>query len=83
MSRITMIQARPMPQQLHTLLHPNLPQPHLQNRVYTRGLLHSHHPPVVFYPKPTLLSEADHECHHEREQPSSFSEGETQNGIIE
>lgn len=29
------------------------------------------------------LSETDHECHHEREQTSGFSEGETQNGIRE
>ena len=30
-----------------------------------------------------LLSEPNHECHHEREQTRSLSEGETQNGVRE
>ena len=83
MSRITMIEARPMPQYLHTFLHASHPTTASTKMSIYQRILHPRHPPVIFLAPAVSLSEADHECHHEREQPSSFSEGETQNGIRE
>ena len=83
MSRITMIEARPMPQHLHTFHPANHTSSGITKMSIHQRIQHPHHPPVEHHSKPSILSEADHECHHEREQPGSFSKGETQNGIRE
>ena len=85
MSRITMIEARPMPQYLHTFHPINHPAPTTTTTKMSMHLKTSRlqHLRVCTQCLPSSLSEANHECHHEREQPCSFREGETQNGIRE
>ena len=85
MSRITMIEARPMPQYLHTFHPMNHPAPATTNMKMSMHLKipRMQHLRVCTQCLAPSLSKANHECHHEREQPCSFREGETQNGIRE
>ena len=67
MSRITMIEARPMPQYLHTFLHAIHPTTASTKK---SQILEDFAPTAsssdILAPA-ISLSEADHECHHERE----------------
>lgn len=72
-----------MPQYLHTYLHPIHP-------ISRSAKIGKYQRISAFTPSSSdilvraiSLSEADHECHHEREQPGGFSEGKTQNSIRE
>lgn len=78
-----MIQAQSMPQYLHTFLqtiHPTTASAKLS--IYQR-ISESTLSSSDILARAISLSEADHECHHEREQPGGFSEGETQNSVRE
>ena len=78
-----MIEARPTPQYLHTFLHAVHPTTASTKIEY---ILEDFAPTASsssLLAPAISLSEADHECHHEREQPGSFSEGKPQNGIRE
>lgn len=78
-----MIEARPMPQYLHTFHPVNHPATTTTKMSMHLKIPQLQHLRVCTQCLPSSLSEADHECHHEREQSSSFREGETQNGIRE
>ena len=54
MSRITMIEARPMPQYLHTF-HPTNHTPSATTKMSIhQRIRHPHHPPVIHQSKPSL-----------------------------
>ena len=78
-----MIQARSMPQSLHTLLQPHSSHHRIHEMEYILEDFTSTPSSSDILARAIFLSEADHECHHEREQPGSFSKGETQNCIRE